>query len=419
MPTKWTPAKTAVSTSGIVIAFLGVIWENLFGPSWLGWAAIIAGSLLIVVIEKPRAAPLSWPLLLLSVMAGISLFVTADPHLTNPQVTRLLAGVAAYFALVHWARTRRQVFLVAFVLITFGALIAILAPFIVRWNLAKGVPIPGIIYETFPLLVADAVHPNVMVSIMIMLIPLPFACYLLSGRKAPWPLPARWQPWFLLLALSLMSLVLLLTKSRGGYVAAAIAILMVLWFSRHRLVALALTLITIAAGAWLFIAAQQEASIQVASTLAGELADSSTLAFRQQVWHTASWMIAEFPFTGVGLGAFNNVAVRLYPLPEVADPGAHNFYLQVGVDLGLPGLIAMLAILLLTVAMSISSIILAGRQQDKPLHALSVGLLAGLAALLFHGLVDITVWGTRIGFLPWIIFGLVTAVHLQLKPAQT
>ena len=175
MPTKWPFSNTAVSTLGIGLALLGVLWENLIGPSWLGWLAIISGTALILFVEKSRSTPLRWPLLIVVIMAGVSLLVSADPHLTNPQVSRLLAGIAGFIALVNWARTRSRIFLTSYLFITAGALTALLAPVIVQWNKAKGIPIPDIIYESFPLLFADTVHPNVMVSIMVLLLPLPLA----------------------------------------------------------------------------------------------------------------------------------------------------------------------------------------------------------------------------------------------------
>ncbi len=410
MPTKWSSSNTAVSTLSIGLVGLGVIWESLFGPSWPGWVSIAIGLVLILLPQRPRTTPLRWPILLLIFMSGVSLLVTADSTSTAAQVTRLLAGIAGFVALVNWARSRQQLFLSSLFLLTAGALIAILAPVIVRWNQAKGIPIPNAIYESFPLLFSDAVHPNVMVSIMVMLLPLPLAYLLLSYRRGPWPLSTRWAQILLLLALILMSIVLLLTKSRGGYVAGIIGILTVLWYSRWRILALVLTLLTTGLGIWLIISAEQQAT-----TLVGELADAGTMAFRQQIWRIASWMISDFPFTGVGMGTFNDVAMRLYPLPAVSDPGAHNLYLQVGVDLGIPGLIAFASILILAIYMSSSSISSLAAQDNRAFRALSVGLLAGITALLFHGLIDVTVWGTRVGFLPWLMIGLVTAVHLQIK----
>jgi len=408
--TKWRSSDSAVSSVGMGLVGLAVSWESLRGPSLLGWLIIAAGLALIFLTQKPQPTPLLWPILILIFMSGVSLLVTADSTATAPQITRLLAGITGFIALVNWARTRQQLFLASLLLLSTGMLIAILAPFIVRWNQAKGIPIPNGIYESFPLLFSDAVHPNVMVAIMLMLLPLPLAYLLLSYRHGPWPLSTRWAQGLLLLALILMSVILLLTKSRGGYVAAAIGVLTVLWYSRRRFLALLLTLITAGLGLWLIVSAEQQTA-----SLAGDLADAGTLAFRQQVWRVASRMIADFPYTGVGMGTFNDVAMNLYPFPAVSNPGAHNLYLQVSVDLGIPGLIAFASILLLVIYMSVASISNLVAEEDQTLRALAVGLLAGLFALLFHGVIDITIWGTRASFMPWLIIGMVTAVHLNSR----
>jgi O-antigen ligase len=112
------------------------------------------------------------------------------------------------------------------------------------------------------------------------------------------------------------------------------------------------------------------------------------------------------------MGTFNDVAVRLYPFPEVLNPGAHNLSLQVALDLGILGLVAYLSILLLTIFMAFASIARLDEQNNASLKAISIGLLAGFFALTLHGVVDIGVWGTRAAFLPWLIIGLITAIHL-------
>ena len=65
--------------------------------------------------------------------------------------------------------------------------------------------------------------------------------------------------------------------------------------------------------------------------------------------------------------------------------------------------------------MSISSMTDQEAQESRALQALSVGLFAGISAFLFHGLTDITVWGTRVSFLLWLFIGLVTAVHFAYE----
>ena len=72
---------------------------------------------------------------------------------------------------------------------------------------------------------------------------------------------------------------------------------------------------------------------------------------RVEIWSRALYMLQDFPFTGIGMGAFRQVANLLYPFflagPDAEIPHAHNIFLQVGVDLGLPGLVAWLALLIL------------------------------------------------------------------------
>ena len=76
---------------------------------------------------------------------------------------------------------------------------------------------------------------------------------------------------------------------------------------------------------------------------------------RREIWSRAIYMIQDFPFTGIGMGSFGEVADALYPFFSYS-PGAilhaHNLFLQIAVDLGIPGLIAWLAILLVVIVLS-------------------------------------------------------------------
>ena len=66
-------------------------------------------------------------------------------------------------------------------------------------------------------------------------------------------------------------------------------------------------------------------------------------------------MIRDFPFTGIGMGSFGKVAGLFYPFfyhdaSEVAH--AHNLFLQIAVDLGVPGLIGWTSILCVVIIAS-------------------------------------------------------------------
>ena len=69
--------------------------------------------------------------------------------------------------------------------------------------------------------------------------------------------------------------------------------------------------------------------------------------FRVQVWHASLQAFHDFTLTGIGIGAFRDVVPVLYPNTAVNSEiatHAHNLYLQIGLDLGLPGLLAYLSL---------------------------------------------------------------------------
>jgi len=127
-------------------------------------------------------------------------------------------------------------------------------------------------------------------------------------------------------------------------------------------------------------------------------------------------MIQDFSFTGVGMGSFGRVADLLYPFflaPPGQIPHAHNLFLQVAGDLGIPGLLAWLAVLLAVMAAAWQVYRSGQRHHHGSLRAaLGAGLLASQVALMVHGLTDATVWGmTKPAVVVWAMWGLTLAAH--------
>ncbi|MDP2954674.1 MAG: O-antigen ligase family protein, partial [Chloroflexota bacterium] len=144
---------------------------------------------------------------------------------------------------------------------------------------------------------------------------------------------------------------------------------------------------------------------------------------REEVWSRAIYMMQDFPYTGVGMGTFNRVANIMYPFflagPEAQIPHAHNLFLQVGVDLGYPGLIAYLAMVLVCIALAWRSYGLSRKRNETSMAALAVGLLGSFVALVVHGLTDAASWGTKPAVIQWAIMGLAIALHGQLLDRPT
>ena len=136
-------------------------------------------------------------------------------------------------------------------------------------------------------------------------------------------------------------------------------------------------------------------------------------ALRVAIWTRALAVLQDFPLTGIGLGAFRVVVPVLYPSvwlePDRPPPHAHNLFLQIGVDLGLPGLILVVALLVLVVWAGLTGWERWRVVGRRDLALISLAGTGSLAALVAHGLVDAVTWGTRPAFLAWAVSGIVLA----------
>jgi putative inorganic carbon (HCO3(-)) transporter len=140
---------------------------------------------------------------------------------------------------------------------------------------------------------------------------------------------------------------------------------------------------------------------------------------RIEVWSRAIYMIQDFPITGVGLGLFGDIADNLYPFflnPPGSVPHAHNLYLQIAVDVGIPGLIAWLSILSIVLALSWQLYRSGRMMRDNWTAGLGAGLLCSQLALLTHGLLDAVTWGAvRPVPIVWALWGLTCAAWIYTR----
>ncbi|MBI1257216.1 MAG: hypothetical protein GC204_07070 [Chloroflexi bacterium] len=153
---------------------------------------------------------------------------------------------------------------------------------------------------------------------------------------------------------------------------------------------------------------------------AATVRDESSLAQRPVIWGAALDIIRDHPLTGVGLNEFRSRTVRAqYPVPNFAMtvvPHAHNELLQVGTDVGIPGMILYIGWHIALAWM----VWRAWRKGDLLLRVVAVSAAAGLIAHAIFGLGDAITMYDRFAFAYWLFVGMVGGAYvLACQPPET
>ncbi|HQY91676.1 O-antigen ligase family protein [Caldilinea sp.] len=353
-------------------------------------------------------APLHSALAVLLLWLPVNLWAAVDAAVAWRVAGYLLLGVALYGAAIAWPPLQRRPGALAWLLVAFATALALVGPLL------------GTQESTWPLIVplqqlaaplttrlGETINPNILAGALVVLFPLITALAVAPLSNKPRRGQALPRAGLLLLALLIVA-VILLADSRGALLAAGIGLLVVLVLRWPRLLWMlpVLLVAVLAAVLWIGPAALLE-QIGSAGAVGG-------LDERLEIWSRAFYALQDFSFTGVGLGAFDRVIPLLYPYflipPSIEIPHAHNLLLQVGIDLGIPGLVAYLAILMVVFVRLISAL----RRPANGLNwALAAGVLSGLTAMLVHGLLDAPLWGTKLAFLPWLFFALAMLTAIE------
>ena len=152
----------------------------------------------------------------------------------------------------------------------------------------------------------------------------------------------------------------MLTQSRGALTGAAFGLLLVLWLLVPRLRIWLAGAMLVGLVALLLNDPVSIANKLLQPSVAGyPTTDPANLAVRLDIWSSALAVIRDAPLTGSGMNTFRYIMPERYP-SALIPPGwdvahAHNVFLQVTIDLGLPGLIAYIAIYVITAILLVRS----------------------------------------------------------------
>jgi putative inorganic carbon (HCO3(-)) transporter len=248
--------------------------------------------------------------------------------------------------------------------------------------------------------IARSVSPNYIAGTVVLFFPLSLSLLLFGPRMV-----SRFVSGSIFLVLGGT---LLLTQSRSALSGAVLALLLLaVWRSRWFLLG-----IPVLAGAgWVLVQRVGIEELMGPLTVMGTAVNS--LQGRLELWQRAIYIMQDFPFTGISIGTFDSVVNVMYPLfiigPDAVVFHAHNLYLQIGVEFGIPGLVAYMGLL---AAFGFTAwAILRSPASEWGFRVVAIGLLCGLVAHLIYGLTDAIVLANKTGTFIWAAFGLVVAIH--------
>ena len=365
---------------------------------------------------KLTGTPFDLPILILLAWLPISAAVSNYPALTMPKIYGVLLSVAFFYAVVNQITTRRDLAWAAWWLVLTCIAISIAGLVGTDWAQNKIISMTFIydrlphVIQGIPRSIAGGFARNGVGGTLTLIVPM-LATLAVPKSKVKsqkskesglFTVHRPLSTTLLWLALILSLVTLALTQSRGAILGTLVGLLaLAIW--RERRFA---WLIPAGAAVLLIVLAIGQGSV-VAEFLLRMDAANGTLASRLEVWTRGVMMVQDFPFTGIGLGTYNNVAHTLYPFfiaaPDEVVAHAHNDLLEVAVDVGIPGLIAYVALLTGFVICAVRAY---RAVDDAGARALIAGLGFGMLAHQTFGLTDAFILGTKPGVLMWVYFAL-------------
>ncbi|GAB4529465.1 MAG: hypothetical protein OHK0046_49370 [Anaerolineae bacterium] len=344
-------------------------------------------------------------------------------------VARPLLGMVLVLYLVEVTRVTRSLLPALSIAVGVGLVIGLMAVGTTQWTeksadflfIINRLPdlVPLFSFRDF---IRGGFNPNEIGGAMAWLIPLFFGLIAYPNKRLA--LPA-------LVAFSLLLLGLMLGQSRAAIIGVLFALLVVsvtvIPRGRWRMVSasgvMLLALLQAAVLFNLFPAIGEPVDLAEAGLSSR---DERTTNQRFDIWESALDMVTDHPLTGVGMSQFRYSLVRNdYPIPNFDYPAnpavtnfqtrlvphAHNEFVQIATDLGVPGLLVFTMWNLIALVMLVK----VGLGGDRLTRLLAVSIAAGLAAHGIYGMGDAIPLWDRFSFLYWLMLGLAAALYLNSR----
>lgn len=375
---------------------LGRLTLTELGPAPVSPVTMLAGALVLIWLwrvlvgqEKIEASWIQFPMAVFLLCGVLSFYWAADTVIAAKIAFIFVMGAAIYLVVSHTVRSVEEVRAILWT-------IAIATGFIGSYAVAAEIGIIGGVSEiqvydsseSYSRVEGLFTHPNQLGGFLALTIPLLTA--LTVSERSVWMRILG----YLLIAVSVAGLAL--TYSRGAWVGTGLGLLILLPVLRRgaRLVPGVALVGAVASSSAILERVQSIASFNSDSAVTG----------RFEFWSVALRLVAERPLSGIGLGNWYTVygTLPIQNLPRLPysleiPAQAHNLFLNLAVEIGLIGAGAFVLMLVFAFYKAVK-VIHASTGRTK---IWATGICAGLAAMIVHNMVDVTIYQ---GFMVLILF---------------
>lgn len=361
--------------------------------------------------------PFELPIAVFTGLGVVNFLTSTYPHATEHQLYLFLHYALLYFFVTQHLRTVRRILGLAFIIVLIGSGESLfgLFQYLQGAKTVLGYPVTniGTVNATY-------ISHNHFAGFLVMVLPIALGLLVGAGNLE--------KKFFVFLLLGMMGAALVLTLSRGGLLSFFVAVSgfflcllsKAIFFKRTviswRAVLLLLVLLGLFVATYVgFIGISPIAHRSLVETFV-----PTAEVFRQEIrfplWRNVLRLVPEFPLTGSGLGSFHDVFLRYRPaeMPLTKQAfHAHNDYLELLVETGVPGLLIALWAMFRFLRDGLRGYF---RHHDPVLTALLLGGLTSCTAILVHSFFDFNLHIPANALLFVIVAGMATAiVHLMRR----
>lgn len=382
---------TAFNMTNLLMGFVFIAWMTGHHakdePIWL---------------STPLNLPVIFFILIgcLSVMRGSYYDGTGYLWTAVIEFKRWITPVLMYFLILNTVKDRGTIKTIAIIMIIVSTIVGLMA---IYDYMEAG---DGSLEESR--IGGIATHSNSLAAFFNYYLFLPFGFFLMNR--------SRFKYWLLLIPFLIQFRGIMVTFSRGGYLAFALGLYAITFF-RSKLLFLLLLLTTgivilnpdlLPAGIRFRMSQTLNQPVSYFDSMqsAEESLDTSAKS-RVEIWKGALKMIQDHPVFGVGYGLFEDLIPSYWSGASRID--AHNTYLIIAAEMGLPALLVFLWIIL---AVTWNTFVLYRSTQDPFAQALALGFLGGLFGLLASNMFGSRLDSQEVSSYFWILAALMMRLRI-------